>query len=133
LTAAIPDIDPETTDDDRQRAKALIAKHLPPNHTTTPHPSLAPLPAVNFSEVFRHEIEGAAAGGTRQKGIDVSRYEAPEEPSSEGDEATMRQALRIAYISSSFLSDRQANLQLLEEFGKNAWLIGNSQTEEILQ
>jgi pre-mRNA-splicing factor SPF27 len=133
LTAAIPDIDPELTDEERQKAKALIAKHLPQNHRITPHPSLAPLPAINFSEVFRHEIEGVAAGGPRQKGIDVSRYEAPDEPSSEENEATMRHALRMAYISNTFLSDRQANLQLLEEFGKNAWLIGNSQTEEILQ
>jgi len=131
-TAAIPDIDPEITNDERQAAKALITKHLPSSHTTTPHPSLAPLPAAEFSETFRQEINRIAAGQPRQQGIDVSRYEAPDEPPSEGDEATMRQALRTAYISSTFLSDRHTNLQLLDEFGKNAWLIGNSQTEEIL-
>ena len=133
LTAALPDIDPDITEFERQHAKTSIARHLPDRHATTPHPSLAPLPAANFSEIFRKEIDRIAAGDARQQGIDVSRYEAPDEPASESDEATMRQALRTAYISSTFLSDRHTNLQLLDEFGKNAWLIGNSQTEEILQ
>ena len=111
----------------------MIGKQLPNDHTTTPHPSLAPLSAVIFSDIFRQEIDRVAAGEIRQQGIDVSRYEAPDEPSSEKDEATMRQALRTAYISSTFLSDRYTNLHLLDEFGRNAWLIGNSQMEEILQ
>ena len=133
LTAAPPDIDPEITDAERQRAKALIAKHLPRDHTTTSHPSLAPLPAAKFSDILRQQIDRVAAGEPRQQGIDVSRYEAPEDPASDSDEAAMRQALRNAYISSTFLSDRDTNLHLLDEFGKNSWLIGNSQTEAILQ
>ncbi len=111
----------------------MIVQHLPPTHLTTPHPSLAPLPAVEFSEVFLQEINRVAAGQPLQAGIDVSRYEAPDEPASDSDAATMRQALRNAYISSTFLSDRYTNLQLLDEFGKNAWLVGNSQAEEVLQ
>ncbi len=133
LTAAPLDIDPDITQVERQQAKTLIARHLPSRHTTIPHPSLAPLPATNFSDIFRKEMDRIAAGEPRQQGIEVSRYEAPDEPASESDEATMRQALRTAYISSTFLSDRHTNLQLLDEFGKNAWLIGNSQTEEIFQ
>ena len=133
LTTASSDIDPEITEDERRKAKALIAAHLPKNHTTTPHPSIAPLAAVGLSETFQQEVDRIAAEQPRQGGIEVSRYEAPDEPSGEEDEATMRKALRTAYISSAFLSDRQANLQLLDEFGKNAWLVGNSQTEEILQ
>jgi len=66
-------------------------------------------------------------------GIDPSRYEAPEMPSDEADQETWRSNLRQAYISSSYLSDRLANLSLLEEFGKNAWLISNSQLEDILR
>jgi len=132
LTAASPDIDPEISEAERQRAKASIAGQLPSGHTVTPHPSLAPLPAVNFSDFLRQEIERVAAGEPRQQGIDTSRYEAQDEPSSKNDEATMRQALRTAYISNTFLSDRHTNLQLLDEFGKNAWLVGNFQTEEIL-
>lgn len=44
-----------------------------------------------------------------------------------------RAALRKAYTSSSYLSGRLANLALLEELGKNAWLISNSQLEDILR
>jgi pre-mRNA-splicing factor SPF27 len=36
-------------------------------------------------------------------------------------------------MSSSYLSGRLTNLSLLEEFGKNAWLISNSQLEDILR
>lgn len=32
-----------------------------------------------------------------------------------------------------YLSGRHSNLTLLDEFGKNAWLIGNSQLEHLLQ
>ena len=31
------------------------------------------------------------------------------------------------------MTGRQNNLALLEEFGKNAWLIGNSQAEDVLR
>ena len=44
-----------------------------------------------------------------------------------------RTNLRQAYISRSYLSGRLDNLSLLEEFGKNAWLISNSQLEDILR
>lgn len=36
-------------------------------------------------------------------------------------------------MSSSHLSKRHENLTLLEENGKNAWLIGNSQLEDLLR
>lgn len=74
-------------------------------------------------------------------GIDLSRYEAPEPPSalSASDKAPSevledwRTTLQKAYTSSSHLSTRHENLSLLDEHGKNAWLIGNSQLEEILR
>lgn len=43
------------------------------------------------------------------------------------------QALRQAYTSHAYLSGRQMNLALLERYGKNAWLVGNSQVEEELR
>jgi pre-mRNA-splicing factor SPF27 len=63
----------------------------------------------------------------------LSRYEAPEKPTDDSDPDSWRNALREAYISSSYLSGRLANLSLLEEYGKNAWLISNSQLEDILR
>ena len=66
-------------------------------------------------------------------GIDLTRYEAPEQPNDDSEIETWRTNLRQAYISMSYLSGRLTNLSLLEEFGKNAWLIGNSQLEDILR
>lgn len=70
-------------------------------------------------------------------GIDLSRYEAPEPPSTEGKDHTQilgdwRKTLRKAYTASAHLSTRHDNLSLLESHGKNAWLIGNYQLEEVL-
>ena len=111
----------------------MITKELPASHQGTPHPSLAPLPAVNFSDLFLSEINRVGAGQPRDGGIDLSRYEAPDEPTSDTQADAWRQALRNAYVSSTYLSGRQSNLALLDEFGKNAWLVGNSQLEQILQ
>ena len=66
-------------------------------------------------------------------GIDLSRYEAPEGPSDPNDIAAWRSTLQRAYASSTYLSGRVSNLSLLEELGKNAWLISNSQLEDILR
>ena len=44
-----------------------------------------------------------------------------------------RTTLRRAYSTSTHLSARLHNLALLESFGKNAWLIGNAQLEDILR
>jgi pre-mRNA-splicing factor SPF27 len=74
-------------------------------------------------------------------GIDLSRYEAPDPPSASSTAGKPQadvlddwhNALQKAYTSSSHLSTRHENLSLLEEFGKNSWLIGNSQLEEILR
>lgn len=69
----------------------------------------------------------------------MSRYEAPEPPapsSSSGaapDLDAWRETLRKAYTASHHLSTRHENLALLEENGKNAWLIGNSQLEDVLR
>ena len=111
----------------------MINRELPSNYLTTTHPSLAPLPAVNFSEIFLNEVNRVGTSQPRQGGIDLSRYEAPEAPASDSDLDARRQALRNAYVSSTYLSGRYTNLSLLDDFGKNAWLVGNSQAEEILQ
>ena len=74
--------------------------------------------------------------------IDTIRYEAIEAPpsasptSNEKDPKVLeawRGTLRRAYTSSSYLTTRLQSLTLLESFGKNAWLIGNAQLEDILR
>ena len=94
-----------------------------------------------FSPAIQEELVRKASG-LPLNGVDLSRYEAPEPPSKEDpyskDDASRaldewRQVLLRAYTSSSHLSIRQENLRLLDESGKNAWLIANSQLEHILQ
>jgi pre-mRNA-splicing factor SPF27 len=96
------------------------------------HPSLPPLPQTNFTPMMQAEIDRKARGEPMKGGIDMSRYEAPDEPT-DGDESQWREALQAVYRSSSYLEGRQVNLSLLEEYGKNAWLIGNSQLEDMLR
>lgn len=104
---------------------------MPGGYRTRPHPSLATLPETNFTPTLQAEIDRKARGEPIS-GIDMSRYEAPDEPT-DGDESQWRGALQVAYRSSSYLEGRQINLSLLEEYGKNAWLIGNSQLEDMLR
>ena len=42
-------------------------------------------------------------------------------------------ALKAAYSNSSYLTLRLQALELLEQFGKNAWLVANDQLESILR
>ena len=85
-----------------------------------------------FSPLVEKEFQRKAADKAIEGGIDLSRYEAPDEPSSNKiDDWTS--ILRRAYSLNSYLSGRLTNLSLLEEFGKNSWLIANWQLEEILR
>ncbi len=127
------DIDDDVSQTSRDVANALILKELANGNTATPHSSLQPVPDFNISELMQKEIDRVSSGMPRQGGIDLSRYEAPDEPSSDSDADLWRKTLRTAYISSAYLSGRHMNLALLEELGKNAWLIGNSQLDEILK
>lgn len=107
----------------------------------TLHPSIPQLPSPQFSELIEQEVARKAAGIPLENGVDLSRYEALEPPSTDptSDEARpqvlqqWREILQKAYASSTHLQTRLTNLALLEEFGKNAWLIGNAQLEDILR
>jgi len=69
---------------------------------------------------------------SKLRGIDRARYEALEAPSSQ-EETEWRAALHQAYTSSTYLSARSTSLSLLDTYGKNAWLISNSQLEDLLR
>lgn len=62
------------------------------------------------------------------KAIDLDRYEANTEASTPD-----ASALKAAYTNSSYLTLRLQALGLLEQFGKNAWLMANDQLECILR
>lgn len=106
---------------------------LSPDAHAVLHPSLPSEPKFEPTELMKLELERNAAGLPMTGGIDLSRYEAPESPSEQDDIAGWKSTLQRAYASSTYLSGRVSNLSLLEELGKNAWLISNSQLEDILR
>ncbi|KAM5444892.1 hypothetical protein MferCBS31731_000347 [Microsporum ferrugineum] len=138
---SLPYIDEDVTPQLRTEISRLIEAELPPDYRSTVHPSLVELPQTKFSPLIEQELERKARNEPISGGIDLSRYEAPEIPSSStdpnADPTTVlddwRQTLRRAYAAHLHLSTRKENLALLEAHGKNAWLIGNSQLEDILR
>ncbi|KAL9109695.1 MAG: hypothetical protein Q9227_005733 [Pyrenula ochraceoflavens] len=126
------DIDVEPSDQDRIKAERLIASELSPAHENALHSLIPPLPTSKFSSLFEQELERKAVDKPIEGGIDLSRYEAPEAPSG-SESQDWKAILQRAYALSSYLSGRLTNLSLLEEHGKNSWLIGNWQLEENLR
>ena len=113
--------------------------------TSNLHPAL--IPAAKYTPRFSDFIEREHARldgnpASKLSGIDLKRYEdldAPENtnPTSDEDRPELlekwNRALKQAYISSEYVQGRLTQLGLLEKFGKNAWLVGNSQLEDILK
>ncbi|OAL02241.1 hypothetical protein IQ06DRAFT_292940 [Phaeosphaeriaceae sp. SRC1lsM3a] len=109
------------------------------------HPALIPAAKYQpqFSNVVEREHQRLDRDATSKlSGIDLKRYEdldAPENtnPTSDEDRPELlerwNKALKQAYTSSEYVEARLTQLGLLEKFGKNAWLVGNSQLEDILK
>ncbi|PYH41509.1 pre-mRNA-splicing factor SPF27 family protein [Aspergillus saccharolyticus JOP 1030-1] len=134
---SLPYIEAEPSTSARAAAEKLIVAELAADAQTTIHPSIPAFSEPQFSPLMQQEVDRKAAGLPLTGGIDLSRYEAPEPPARAPDGSPnlgeWRRTLQRAYTASSHLSMRHDNLALLEENGKNAWLIGNSQLEEILR
>jgi pre-mRNA-splicing factor SPF27 len=113
--------------------------------TTQLHPALIPAAAYTPAFSAALELEHArlqADATSKLSAIDLARYEdleAPPNTSPTSDEdkpellAQWRAALQKAYTSSEYVTARLTELGLLEKFGKNAWLVGNAQQEDILK
>ncbi|KAJ4332433.1 hypothetical protein N0V95_009663 [Ascochyta clinopodiicola] len=113
--------------------------------TSDLHPAL--IPAAKYTPRFSDFVEREHARldgnpASKLSGIDLKRYEdldAPENttPTSDEDRPELlekwNRALKQAYTSSEYVQGRLTQLGLLEKFGKNAWLVGNSQLEDILK
>ncbi|KAG0652114.1 hypothetical protein D0Z07_1144 [Hyphodiscus hymeniophilus] len=136
---SLPYIDAEPSTSERAAAQSLIDSE-PQLQDSKTHPHLSPLPQQRFSPLM--EAEHLRIQNKQPLlGIDLTRYEAIESPSTtphsnQNHPETLtkwRAALAQAYTSHSYLTGRQQNLALLEEFGKNAWLMGNSQAEDLLK
>ena len=137
---SLPYIDTEPTASERAAAQNLI--DLESNMATpdAAHLSVPPLAPQNFTPAMELEFKRLASKQPLSA-IQLSRYEAVEPPrtsphSDEKDPQSLEQwkeALKRAYISQSYLTQRQTNLALLEKYGKNGWLVGNSQLEDVLR
>lgn len=125
------DIDPEISQSQREKANLLIQQELPKDYLKTLHTSIAELPASKLTNTLAQEIERIAAGRSSVGGVDLTRYENSEEVSHNSNDEALQDALRTAYTNLTYLKGRQTNIGLLEDYGKNAWLIGNSHIEDI--
>ncbi|KAL7274826.1 hypothetical protein RUND412_002257 [Rhizina undulata] len=128
---SLPYIEPAPTPSELSTIASLLAAELPPDHLSTPHPSLPASYEPVFTTAFQEELGRVSANQPLMGGIDLSRYDPPSVLPSDEEEA--RTALQQAYAASTHLAARNTNLTLLSEFGKNAWLIHNSQLEQILK
>ncbi|KAL2045222.1 hypothetical protein N7G274_002305 [Stereocaulon virgatum] len=130
---SLPYIERPPTPNSSSTAHALIKASLSPSASSHPHPLLPdpprhnPLPPLIQSELSR------VAAKKPISGIDLTRYEASAELDASTSLASAREALKAAYTNASYLTMRLQALALLERFGKNAWLVGNSQLEDILR
>ncbi|KAI9824927.1 MAG: hypothetical protein M1832_001532 [Thelocarpon impressellum] len=139
---SLPYIDPDLTPSEREHAVQVIAKEIACDHHSALHPSLPSFPEIQFSDILEAELARKATNLPVENGVDLSRYEALEpppatDPTSDEDRPQVleawRSTLQKAYASSTYLQTRLTNLSLLEQFGRNAWLMGNAALEDVLR
>lgn len=127
------DIDADISATQRHAADSLIKRELAKDQLKILHPSIADLPASRLKPALQNEVNRAGSGEPLTGGIDLSRYESLDDIAPGTNAEVVKSALRTAYKNATYLQGRQTNLTLLEEHGKNSWLIGNSHTDDIQQ
>jgi len=112
------DYDPPLTDEEQDRVDELIDAEIV--QTTETHPFLANLSQPpEPSPLWAAEYERIAQGKPLT-GIDPQRYQIS---------AT---DVKANLVATEYLTNRSDNLALLEAYGSNSWLIGNSIQENAL-
>ncbi|KAI1653366.1 Pre-mRNA-splicing factor SPF27 [Daldinia decipiens] len=129
---SLPYVDPEPTPAERAAAESLIAQEQ--QFSDSPAPSnLPPVPSPNFTPAITGEL-ARIASKQPLRAIDLTRYEASDiDSSTSSDPSHLQTELSRAYTAATYLSGRHTHLQLLDSFGKNAWLVGNWQLEAELR
>ncbi|EGX50659.1 hypothetical protein AOL_s00075g85 [Orbilia oligospora ATCC 24927] len=128
---SLPYIDRPLTPSATSKATALIAAELKQSDTSALHPSLPTFPSPNFTPFVEQELERISKNIPFTDGVDASRYEPQSLPPSSSEEE-YKKLLQTSYATTTHLQNRLTNLTLLSNFGQNAWLISNSQTEGVL-
>lgn len=132
MASVLPYIDAAPPAGALAAADALVLAEVAAQDQSIPHPSIPGRKEAQFSALVEAEHARIAAGRPKEGGIDLSRYEALDAPEKR-DSAAWKATLLKAYASTEYLRGREINLGLLETYGKNAWLIGNSQLEDVLK
>ncbi|CZS98480.1 hypothetical protein WAI453_005776 [Rhynchosporium graminicola] len=133
---SLPYIDAEPSASERASALSLILAEASAHASEETHESLPPFLPQNFTPLLQSEFARIEAKEAIT-GISTARYESQDAPDTDSKSpealAQWRAALQNAYTSQSYLSGRLSNLNLLEKYGKNAWLEGNRQLEDVLR
>jgi len=150
-TDYVPQIDTPLPDTTRSSILTHIGSHLPEEASSASlHPLVPSSYEPNFPSWLQREHDRLSQSYTDNSkppsmgGIDLSRYEADAleppprtTPTSDEDRPEIlqrwRDALSRAYATGTYLAGRQTNLGLLETYGRNAWLVGNAQMEDVLR
>ncbi|KAI1642452.1 Pre-mRNA-splicing factor SPF27 [Daldinia loculata] len=130
---SLPYVDPEPTPAERAAAESLIAQEQQSSDSPSPS-NLPPLPSPKFTPAITGELTRIASKQPL-RAIDLTRYEASDIDlsSTSSDPSHLQTELSRAYTAATYLSGRHTHLQLLDSFGKNAWLVGNWQLEAELR
>ena len=107
----------------------LVKTHVTSNGTS--HPHVPASPDISLNNAMRTELERI---GCKEplRAVETSRYEEPElSDDASLDEA--RKQLQVAYTSLAYLRGRNEELALLEQYGKNAYLLQNYHLEAELR
>lgn len=145
-TDYVPTIDDALTTGQLESVRSRIQAYLPIDYKTRLHHGVDKSYEPEFPQWLLEEGQRIVEDKPRSQGegVDLSRYEAEAleppprtTPTSDEDKPELlqqwRETLQRAYSTSTYLSGRLTNLSLLETYGKNAWLIGNSQLEDVLR
>ncbi|KAI5295384.1 hypothetical protein KEM52_001577 [Ascosphaera acerosa] len=141
---SLPYVDHDPSPEEREHIARLISRELAPEATQPApsdalndalHPLIPALREPQFSPLMQRELDRVAAKQPLTGGVDLTRYEAPEAPSSPAGAKSeeWRTVLQHAYAASTHLSMRVENLKLLDQHGKNTWLTANAETEAVLR
>ena len=140
-----PDIDAPLSGTERDAILSQIHAERPPDIASALHPNVATDYTPAFTPAMQAEHDRIASGVEKipeGQGIDMDRYnniDAPEETTAASEEERLRllqqwhSALQKANANSTYISGRLTHLSLLETYGKNAWLMGNDQLEQLLR
>ncbi|KTW25836.1 hypothetical protein T552_03108 [Pneumocystis carinii B80] len=127
---SLPYYDGNLSKKEKTEIDMLIAEEVPVDQPL--HPLVCKYTEWNPSSMLiKSELE-RIENGYKLDVIDLSRYTSFKEPVT-SDKKLWIHAINKSLVASEFLKGRIENLRLLEEFGKNSWLLHIEQLEHYLQ